>query len=232
MSSEFIQVNMKRPNGPFLIYDCPDFLAKKNIQMRAFYMILEIDERYIAMDEGANWYTGRVASPQQVEFRVPAWPFPLFPHLKNDKQEAFWKAFTKAVPASVRKEMTNVHSIFDADNEQLNSAAISEARKWTTFLLDFSKVRGVGELSSSALFADAGPTEKLGFDYISIPLYDDDGKEIGTQAFLGFKVGVHPPDGEGSRKVSRAGAAKSALALKREAAKSGGTTVGMDEDSE
>jgi hypothetical protein len=218
VSPEVIHVNLKKANGPFMIYDCPDFPAKKDVQMRAFYIVLGIDERFIRMDETTTWYSGRVVGKHQVEFRVPAWPFPLYPHAKNTRYNTFWKAFTDAVPTSAKKEMTNVHSIFDLDSEEMPSSAVVEARKWTTFLLDFSKVKGVGELSSQAVFGKAGPTEKLDCDYIDVPFFNEQNKEEGSEAFLGFRVGVHPVDGEGSRKVSRSAATKSALALKKEKA--------------
>jgi hypothetical protein len=220
VSLVLIQVNLKKANGPFIIYDCPDFEAKKHIQMRAFYIVLGIDERFLRMDENANWYSAKVVPPYQVHFRIPAWPFALYPHPKNTKADTFWKTFTGTVPVSVKKEMINVHSVFDADNEASTTADV-EDRKWTNIVLDFSKVKGVGELSSQALYTDAGPNEKVDFDYIELPVYGVDDaadKEVGTEAFLGFKVGVHPPDGEGSRKVGRSSAPKSALAQKKAAA--------------
>jgi hypothetical protein len=239
MSSGFIQVNLKKSNGPFIIYDVPDFEAKKHIQMRVFYIMLGIDERFLRMDENANWYSAKVVAPYQVHFRIPCWPFVLYPHPKNAKSEVFWDAFTSQVPSSVKKEMINVHSIFDADNADTISSAVIEERKWTNVVLDFSKVKNVGELTSQALYPDAGPNEKVDFDYIELPVFsaDNEHKEVGTEAFVAFKVGVLPPEGEGSRKVGRAAAPKSALAQKkaaaaaRKAAASAGT-VGMDAEDE
>jgi hypothetical protein len=247
VSSVLIQVNLKKANGPFIIYDCPDFEAKKHIQMRAFYIVLGIDERFLRMDENANWYSARVVPPYQVHFRIPSWPFALYPHPKNTKADVFWKTFSSTVPVSVKQEMINVHSLFDADNQESVSTSVVEDRKWSNIVLDFSKVKGVGELSSQVLYADAGPNEKVDFDYIELPVFGVDtneDKEVGTEAFLGFKVGVHPPDGEGARKVGRSSAPKSTLAKKKAAAAEarknakggipagGEDETGMDEDED
>jgi hypothetical protein len=231
-----IQVNLKKDNGPFMVYDCPDFEAKANIQMRAFYIVLRIDHRFVELDDNTNFYSARVVGTHQIQFKVPAWPFPLFPHPKNQHSDKFWRALTDQVPRSVRNEMTNVHSVFDGDNmETAASAGAIEARKWSTMTLDFTKVKGVGQLSSSAVYADAGKMEALDFDYIELPVYryDDSTKKhskIDEEHFLGFKVGVLAPDGEGSRKVGRSAAPKSKLALKREeaAAARKGTDVKME----
>lgn len=220
VSSAVIQVNLKRENGPFLIYDCPDFEAKQNIQMRAFYIILRIDHRFVELDDNANFYSARVLGAHQIQFRVPAWPFALFPHTKNQNSEEFWKVLTSQVPTSVRNEMINVHSVFDGDNmETAASAGAVEARKWSTIILDFSKVKGVGSLSSSAVYPEAGKLEALDFDYMELPVFGGaKGLQIDVEHFLGFKVGVIAPDGEGSRKVGRSAVPKSKLALKREEA--------------
>ena len=127
------------------------------------------------------------------------------------------------VPAPVGKSMNNVHSIFDSSAEEGKniSAGEIEARKWRYVMLDFSKVKGVGELSSKAVYADDGEKDSLDYDYIEVPMFfDETKKEISHhKIFLGFKVGVHSPEGEGGRKVQRTGVKKSKLQLKKEEAK-------------
>lgn len=166
------------------------------------------------MDEEITWYSGNVAGATHLLFRMPAWPYPLWPKAVNS--EYLYASITDQVPEPVKKSMNSCHSVFDPSSEDAESAAV-EARKWRHVLLDFSKVRGIGELSSKVLFSDAGEKEALDYDLIEVPLhFDNDGNALSYQTLLGFKVGCVDPNS--SRKVARTGAIKSKLQQKREAA--------------
>jgi hypothetical protein len=196
-------------NGPFLVYDVPGFEGAKagTEVVRAFYILLKIDPRFQEMDSHINFYTARAVGAT-VHFKVPAWPFCLFPSASNQSSDAFWTLFTSQVPAPVAKTMNHVHSVFEG-----TETATQEFRKWTTVILDFSRVKGVGHLSSKAVFEQADDLEFLDFEYITIPI-DPENEALGEEAYLGYRVGVIPPEGEGARKVNRTGQAKSKIAQK------------------
>lgn len=186
------------------------------------------------MDESTNWYSA-FAVGAQIHFKMPSWPFALYPSPLNKKSDLYWKAFMAKVPKAVGRSMIHAHSIFEDDAEALGTAT-TEARKWKTVILDFSRVKGVGSISSHSVFADAGEKDILDYDYIEIPKFAGDAPD-GNDIYLGFKVGVIPPEGEGARKVNRTGPAKSKLAQKKEEAakkKNGtegtGTTANGDDD--
>lgn len=214
-------MNLSRPeaNGPFIVYDILGFPgAKQGTEvMRAFYILLKIDPRFADMDAHTHWYTAHTVGAA-VHFKVPAWPFPLYPSPANEHSDTYWQQLVAQVPNYVAKQMIHVHSVFDGGVSE--GASEVEARKWRSYVLDFSRVKGVGHLSSQAVYEEAlnkDNKDMLDFDYISIPI-DPNDLSKGTDVFLGFKVGVVPPDGDGSRKVNRTGQAKSKLALKKEAA--------------
>lgn len=212
-----ITVNVNKPesNGPFLVYEVPDFpAAKDGKEVRGFYILLPIDHRFPDMDEEVNWYSAHVAGGQHVLFKMPAWPYPLQPGIANG--DYLYKAIMSQVPVHVQKSMNNAHSVFDPENEDLHDAALLESRKWKYALLDFSKVKDVETLSSKILYADAGDKDALDFDVIDVPLYfNARTKEVThVQTFLGFKVGMEAS----GRKVTRTGKEKSKLQKKREEA--------------
>jgi hypothetical protein len=216
--SATIFANLSRPevNSPFIIYDVNGLKgAKEGTEVgRAFYMLMEVEPRFLDMDDTTTWYSAHTVGAQ-VHFKVPAWPFPLFPSPLNKKSDEFFKSLTEQVPNVVSKAIVHVHSVFDEGNE---STHIVEGRKWKTIILDFSRTKGVGSLSSAMVFADAGDKDMLDYDYLQLPIYDEKNKIVGNQVFLGFKVGVIPPDGDAARKVNRTGPAKSKMAQKKAAA--------------
>ena len=175
---------------------------------------MPIDHRFPELDEEINWYSAHVAGSHQVLFRMPAWPYPLWPKANN--AEILYNAILRQVPEPVRKSMNAAHSVFDPSSEAAETAAV-EVRKWKYVMLDFSKVKGIGELSSKVLYSDAGDKEALDYDLIEIPTsVNQKGQVLALQTFLGFRVGCI--DDSGGRKIARSGAKKSKLQQKREAA--------------
>jgi hypothetical protein len=204
------------------VYDVPGFTGARagTEVLRAFYMLYRVDERFTDLDEYGQYFTA-FAVGSSVHFKVPAWPFPLHPSPLNKNLDAFWRQLTSQVPDTVAKQMTHVHSIFESHSED----AGVDARRWKTIILDFSRVKGVDHLSSEAVFADAKsnqppdrePKDMLDYHYIEVAIDpDDNGK--GNDVFLGFYVGVIPPEGGAARKVQRTTASKSKLAQKKHAA--------------
>jgi len=203
-------------NGPFLIYDVPDFpAAKDGKELRAFYMLLQVDHRYQEWDPSINWFTGHVVGSHHIMFKVPAWPFALYP--KTPNAEVLYESMMEQVDDSVRKSMNNAHSVFDADGD-LSEAEI-EDRKWKYYFLDFTGIQGIGELSSKVVFDEAGKKEDLDFDYIEVPLYYDTKTSQIThnESWLGFKVGCVDVEGRDGRKTQRQQVQLSALERKRRA---------------
>lgn len=200
-------------NGPFLIYEVPNFQgAEADTEHKGFYMLLPIEHCFPDMDEEVNWCSGHVAGSTHILFRIPAWPHALYPKALNS--EILYKSILEQVPEPVQKSMNASHTVFDSEDAD---TAATESRKWKYVLLDFSKVKDLGELSSKVLYQDAGERESLDYDLIDVPLYaDGSGNVTHMQSFLGFKVGC--VDARSSRKVARSGARKSKLQQKREAA--------------
>ena len=117
--------------------------------------------------------------------------------------------------------MNEAHSVFDKDedNEDGSMAVELENRKWSYYLLDFSKVKGVGELSLKAVCAEAGEKETLDYDLLDVPLYGTNEKVTHYQSMMGFRVGNVEAGKRDGRKVQRsAGVAKSKLQQKHEEA--------------
>ena len=199
-------------NGPFLIYSIPDYVGvDTRTEYKGFYIILPIDSRFAEMDEEVNWYSAKVVGAKQILFQIPAWPYALWP--KGQASAFLYTAIANEVADNIKKSMNAAHAVFDdADTSVL------ESRKWRYYLLDFSNVKGIGELSSKVLSDDAGDQEVLEFDLITVPRRwetDQSGNVRVTEEeeFLGFKV-AHV-DTDGGRKVQRKGAQKSKLAQKR-----------------
>lgn len=209
-------VNDKLPecNGPFLVYPVPDFLGVGGrTEYKGFYIFMPIDVRFIEMDEEVTWYSAKVVSGTQVLVQAPAWPFCFWP--KGNHSSKLYDRIVSQVDDPVKKSMHNAHSIFD-DAEA--DGATLEARKWKYYLLDFSSIKGIGELSSKVLYGDAGEQEILDFDFVNVPrtwTEDSQGNFSVTsqEDFLGFRVAN--VDDPGGRKVARTGTKKSKLALKR-----------------
>ena len=214
-------------NGPFLVYDVPDFPgAEAGTEHRGFYILFPIDHRFPEGNIEVNFYTGYVKSDNEVVFKFPAWPYPLYPGLPNTK--LLYQALTSVLPEYVTKSMNNIHAFFDNEHED---TALVESRKWEYVTLDFSQVKGMDELalSSRVLFADAGEKESLDYNYHEVPLYYSGASVTHYQAFLGFMVGTKPKEGtQGGRKVKRSAATKSKLHLmKEEAARKHGAGGGL-----
>lgn len=221
---EVIAANPDRPecNGPFLLYRVPDFSgAEAGTEHKGFYMILPIDMRYVDIDDEINWFGGNVSGSQHLLFRVPSFPYPLYPWLKNG--DGFYKCIQEQVPFSVQKAMNDAHSPFDPSFETTETA-MTVSRQWKYILMDFSSVKDVGELSSKVLFDGAGEKELLDYDLIKIPVLWDSATSKAThwEYMLGFKVGSID-GGKSGRKVARKGAQKSRLANKLASTVTGST---------
>jgi hypothetical protein len=215
---EVITVNANEPecNGPFLTCKVPDFEgAKAGTEHKGFYIILPITKEFLYVDDTTNWFSANVTSSKHIMIRIPAFPYPLWPWLKDGEGEQFMKTIQEQVPEPVRKAMNHAHSAFapDADAAQTQDTL---SRQWKYFLLDFSSVKDLEDLSSNILFAEAGPREALDYDVIQVPIKaGGSGKEVlHYECLLGFKVGCIDPDREGGRKVARLQAKKSVLANK------------------
>jgi hypothetical protein len=215
---EVISVNPNKPecNGPFLIYRVPNFDgAKDGTEFKGFYIILGINKDFLEIDDSTNWFSANVTGTQHLLFRMPAFPYALWPWLKGNVGESFMKIIQDQVPEPVQKAINHAHSVFAPDSDTSKSME-TLSRQWKYFLLDFSGVKDVGELSSKVLFADAGDREVLDYDLIEVPVsVNNKGEVVHSEYLLGFKVGCIDPDGEGGgRKVARQEAKKSVLADK------------------
>ena len=208
-----IKVNLDKPesNGPFLLYQVPDFEgAKAGTENKGFYLILQIDFRFVQIDDKINWYTGNVASGgQHLLFRMPAFPYAFWPWLQNS--EEYWKVIQGQLPFPITKAMNDAHSPFDPTSENVESVEVM-SRQWKYIMLDFSSVPGVGALSSKVLFDEAGDAEALEFDVLKVPVLDNEisRRVVHTEYFLGFKVVVLKK----GRKVARSEKTRSKLANK------------------
>lgn len=216
-------VNPSKPesNGPVLVYDVPDMPGSDGTQeYKGYYILLPIDNRFVDIDDTIVWYKANVIADKLILFRVPAWPYALWPNSAYSRD--FYDLIMNQVGLPIQKSMNACHSVFDAESDEAGSATV-ESRKWKYILLDFSNVKGCGELSSSKVYSEAGETQAVDYDFIQVPQYftkaDDGTLTISHyEEFLGFKVAHTPPAGEGGRKTSRAAAQKSKLAQKRAAA--------------
>ncbi len=122
--------------------------------------------------------------------------------------------------------MNHAHSVFATDSDKSQDLE-TLSRQWKYFLLDFTGVKDLGELSSKVLFADAGDREVLDYDVIEVPVsVDVNCNIVHSEYLLGFKVGCRDLDGEGGgRKVARQGPKKSALANKFASKKISNSTI-------
>ena len=125
-------VNPKNPecNGPFLVYDIPDMKCVDGTadECRGFYIILPSDNRFTELDDEMNWYSARVtADGKKLQFKVPGWPFALFPKLRHST--FLYNAIVAQVSGNVAKSMNHVHSFFDDSDNDLSNAAVLESRK-------------------------------------------------------------------------------------------------------
>ena len=124
--------NPKNPecNGPFLVYDIPDMKCVDGTadECRGFYIILPSDNRFTELDDEMNWYSARVtADGKKLQFKVPGWPFALFPKLRHST--FLYNAIVAQVSGNVAKSMNHVHSFFDDSDNDLSNAAVLESRK-------------------------------------------------------------------------------------------------------
>ena len=186
-------------------------------EYRGFYCLLPTDNRFAEMDDEITWYSGRVLNSTQVLFRLPAWPFCLWP--KGDHSRDLYAQVVSRLSKPIEKSMNAAHAVFDKDDMD---TAVMEARKWKNVILDFSKVKDIGELSSKVIYGDAGEEETLDYDWIQVPHFwtidQSTGQKCAThnEELLGFKVAS--VTSEGARKVKRTDKKKSKLAEKRAAA--------------
>jgi hypothetical protein len=215
---EVISVNPNKPecNGPFLIYRVPNFDgAKPGTEFKGFYIMLGINKDFLEIDDSTNWFSATVTGTQHILFRMPAFPYALWPWLKGNVGEQLMRIILDQVPEPVQKAMNHAHSVFSPDSDTAQSME-TLSRQWKYFLLDFSGVKDVGELSAKVLFADAGDKEVLDYDVIEVPVTVDNNLDVlHSEYLLGFKVGCIDPDGSGGgRKVARQNVKKSVLANK------------------
>lgn len=211
-----ITVDPEKPekNGPFLVYPVPDFPGiDGRTEHKGFFIVLPVDGRFLDMDDKINWWTGNVSGEKHLLFKVPAWPYFLWPQIGGGQMEA---ELAKQLPQNIQKSITDSHSLYEVAAK--DQSAEFEERKWKYFLLDFSHLPGVGKLTSKPLFADATDKEVLDQDVFEIPfLHDDMENVMHYETVLGFKV-AHVDD-QGGRKIARSEQKKSAAALKREQAR-------------
>ena len=75
-------------NGVFLVYGVSDFPAveEDDTTVRAFYIILPIDHRFPDSDKHKSYFSAHVAGNHHVLFKMPAWPYPLFPDVPESKE--------------------------------------------------------------------------------------------------------------------------------------------------
>ena len=213
-----MDISKPEANGPFLIYEVPNFVGADNTtEYSGFYILLWIDGRYAEIDLQTTWYSGKVVSATQVLFQMPAWPYCMYPFGPHSR--LIYDSIVNQVDDQVKKSINAAHTSFDqGDGAQ---TAVQETRKWKYYLLDFSNVKGIGELSSKVLYEDAGEQEALDYDLLSAPAdwsVDKQGNYAinREEELLGFKVAN--VDNRGGRKVARSAAKKSKLAEKREEA--------------
>jgi hypothetical protein len=219
---EIITVNPEKPESvwPFVIYPVPDFpAATPGQEHRGFYIMCPVDPRFEAHDDTIDWYTGRVINDHMLHFKIPAWPYHLFPNVGDGTW--LYEVTKNQVLPCVQKSMNHAHSMLDEEEN-----ITQELRKWHDLVLDFSQVQGLGYLDSACLYADAGPKKVLDFDLIDVPMHytmpGQKGNENGTgrmvhtkQTVYGFKVGCldfGPTDG---RKTQRTQQGMSKAAQKR-----------------
>ncbi|CAB9531564.1 hypothetical protein SEMRO_3684_G350250.1 [Seminavis robusta] len=223
--AKIIKVDAEHPenNGPFFIYPVPDMeAAEEGHESKGFFILYAMDERFSDHDETVKWISANVVGSKQIHIKVPSLPFFMAPGVEN--QEKRYDALKAQVPLCVMKSINaGVSFLAPRDDATIShlEAAKNEARKWETWVLDFSRVDYVGELKSSLVYAQAGPNEVLYYDVIYIPSEwaQDSTGEDKYEEFLGFKVGVSVPMEKASRKVSRASAVKkSTMATRRQAA--------------
>jgi hypothetical protein len=207
--SEVISVNPNKPecNGPFLLYKVPNFDgAKDGTEFKGFYIMLEINKDFLKINDSANyWFSTNVTGTKPILFRIPAFPYVLWPWRKGNAGEEFMKIIQDQVPEPVQKAINHAYSVFAHEPDTVQSTE-TLSRQLKYYLLDFSSVKDVGQLSSKVLFADAGDREALDFDVIEVPVgLDEEGKILHSEYnLLGFKVGCLDPDGDGGgRKVAR-----------------------------
>lgn len=186
------------------------------------------DSRFAEMDEETNFYTARVLNSTQLEFKVPAWPFAMWP--RGQANRSLYDQFVSEVAEEVQRSMNSAHAEFD--NADYMSTATMEDRKWKYYVLDFTQVPGIGTLSSKVLYGEAGDTEILDFDFVPIPFKWTQVKDRGTvitdyEEYVGFKVANVVASG--GRKVKREDTKKSALAEKRRAARKSQLAMKTDE---
>ena len=220
-STATVKVNLERPeaNGPFLVYEVPNFRgADQTTEYAGFYILLPIDNRFGEMDDQTSWYSGKVVSSNQILFQMPAWPFALWPFGAHSR--IVYDQITSQVGDEAHKSMNSAHHAFDKKDG--TDAALLESRKWKYVLLDFSGIPNVNELSSKVLYTDAGEQEMLDYDFISCPAEWTTDPTTGSnniireEELLGFKVASI--DTHGGRKVLRTAQKKSKLAQKKEEA--------------
>lgn len=182
-------------------------------ECKGFYFLLPIDHRYPDYDDTVNWYTGHVVGSSFIMFKVPAFPFALFPVPGTPRQ--LYDCLANQAPTAIRKSIHAAHSAFDPGADDEDNTALLESRKWRYIQYDFSAVEGIGDLDSKIVYDEAGNKDMLDYDLIEVPLYVDEHNVVThTQTYLGFRVGTSAL----GRKTARSTVKKSKLQLKREQA--------------
>ncbi|CAB9522412.1 hypothetical protein SEMRO_1299_G260700.1 [Seminavis robusta] len=208
-----IIVDNEKPegNGPFWVYPVPDMESvEEGQETKGFLIMCSVDQRCDERDGTVQWISAKMVGRKQIHFRVPSLPFFMMP-LSAIHQDAVYKALDDQLPESIMKSIN--HSVAfltpstTGGSVDPMESAVAEARKWTTYVLDFSRVSYVGELKASLVSREAGTDEVLSFDYILLPCkWEADGmaeEASELEEFLGFRVGVELPQAQASRKVGR-----------------------------
>ena len=210
---------------PFVVYPVSNFTGSDGrTEYKGYYILLKINERFPEMDEDTNWYHAKLQGAHQVLVKVPAWPFCLWPDSKDKtKSLALYESITSQVATPVVASMHACHSQFDPKEreEEGLSPALFESRKWWYYLLDFSKIEGIEELSAEVIHnkdEESPGRNVLEFDYIEVPVkMDEMGEPSANETYLRYKVACV----EGNRKITREEAKKSRLKEKQEKARRG-----------
>ena len=88
--------------------------------------------------------------------------------------------------------MNHAHSVFSPNADSAQSLE-TLSRRWKYFLLDFSGVKDVGELSAKVLFDDDGEREDLDYEVIEVPATVSQGAVVHSHYMLyaWFQSWVH-----------------------------------------
>ena len=167
------------------------------------------------MDSTINWYSAKVIDEATVQFRVPAWPFPMWPWNHNNTSLALggplYTMLQGQLPPCVQKSFNHHHSPWgtkqDGEDDVAQTAEIL-SRMWIYYTIDFSSVKDSGSLRASILNEDPKTGDALDWDLVEVDLGRGD-IEL-EETFMGFHVGREMEDGplknkRGAAKMSKLG---------------------------